>query len=109
MNEYNIKNIALEIGKQIGVSALQGATIVSGMNSTTNSWQNDKIKVDEEIEETLKTGDDIGLKVATAGALKVISEKDKVKNFSKKATSGIANIAYIAIENLKTALKVSEN
>lgn len=108
-NEYNIKNMALEIGKKIGVSALQGVTIVSGMNIMPNAWQNDKIKVDEEIQKALKTGADIGLKVATTGALKVISEKGIVKDFSKKATSAIANIAYISIENLKTALKVAEN
>ena len=106
-NDYVAKDIAIGIGKQAGYACLQGAAIGAGMTIASKVWNGEKIDGEEVIETAIVSGADFGVKTATAGALKLASEKGILK-IIPKGTKGntFANIAFVAIENVKIAGKV---
>lgn len=107
-NEYKTKDLAIGIGKQAGYAALQGAAIGVGFELATKVWNGEEIKGEEVVEKAIVSGADFGVKAATAGALKVGIEKGIVKVIPKGTPAGtIANIAYVAIENVKVLSKVA--
>lgn len=107
-NEYNIKDVAFGIGKQAGQAALMGAAIGVGFNVAKKVWDGEEIKGEELVEDALASSADFGVKAATAGALKVGVEKGIVKVIPKGTPAGvIANIAHVAIENVKIIGKVA--
>ena len=107
-NEYKSKDLAIGIGKQAGYAAIQGAAIGAGVELATKVWNGEEIKAEEVVEQALVSGADFGVKAATAGALKVGVEKGIVKAIPKGTPAGtIANIAYVAIENVKILGKVA--
>lgn len=107
-NEYKSKDLAIGIGKQAGYAVIQGAAIGVGVELATKLWNGEEIKAEEVVEKALVSGADFGLKAAIAGALKVGVEKGIVKSIPKGTPAGtIANIAYVAIENVKILGKVS--
>ena len=62
----------------------------------------------EVVEAALTGGADFGVKAATAGALKVASEKEILSVIPKGTPAGtFANIAYVAVENVKVLGKVA--
>ena len=75
-NEYQVKDLAMGIGKQAGAAALQGAVIGAGMTVAQKVWNGEEIDGQEVVEAALTGGADFGVKAATAGALKVASEKE---------------------------------
>ena len=107
-NDYVAKEIALGIGKQAGYACLQGAAVGAGMTIATKIWNGESINGEEMIETAIMSGADFGLKTATAGALKVASEKG-IFTAIPKGTKGstFANIAFVAIENVKVLGKVA--
>lgn len=107
-NEYKTKDLAIGIGKQAGYAAIQGAAIGVGIDIATKVWNGEEIKAEEVVGQALVSGADFGVKAATAGALKVGVEKGIVKMIPKGTPAGtIANIAYVAIENVKVLGKVA--
>lgn len=107
-NDYVAKDIALGIGKQAGYACLQGAVIGAGMDIATKVWNGEQIDGAEVLETAVVSGADFGAKTATAGALKVASEKGILKAIPKGTKgSTFANIAFVAIENVKVAGKVA--
>lgn len=107
-NDYKTKDLAIGIGKQAGYAAIQGAAIGAGIELATKVWNGEEIKGEEIVEQALVTGADLGIKAATAGALKVGVEKGIVKVIPKGTPAAtIANIAYVAIENVKVLGKVA--
>lgn len=107
-NDYTAKDVALGIGKQVGYSCLQGAVVGAGMSIATKVWNGEAIDSEEVVETAIVSGADFGIKTATAGALKVASEKEILK-IIPKGTKGstFANIAFVAIENVKVLGKVA--
>lgn len=107
-NDYVAKDIALGIGKQAGYACLQGAAVGAGMTIATKVWNGESINGEEVIETAIMSGADFGLKTATAGALKAASEKG-ILTAIPKGTKGstFANIAFVAIENVKVLGKVA--
>lgn len=106
-NDYQMKDLALGIGKQAGHAALYGAAIGAGMELATKVWNGEKVKGEEVVEKAIVSGADFGIKAATAGALKVGVEKGIIKVIPKGTPAGtLANIAYVAIENVKVLGKV---
>lgn len=107
-NEYAMKDLAAGIGKQAGLAALQGAAVGVGMDIAQKLWNGEEIDAEEIVADALESGMDFGVKTATAGALKVASEKEII-NLIPKGTpaSTIANIAFVAVENLKVVGKVA--
>ena len=107
-NEYATKDIAIGIGKQAGYAALQGAAIGVGFDVAQKLWNGESLDADEAVETAIVSGADFGLKAATAGALKVGVEKEIIKVIPKGTPAGtMANIAYVAIENVKVLVKVA--
>ncbi len=107
-NDYVAKDIALGIGKQAGYACLQGAAVGAGMAFATKVWNGEHIDGEEVVETAIVSGADFGIKAATAGALKAASEKGILKVIPKGTKgSTFANIAFVAIENVKVFSKVS--
>lgn len=107
-NDYVAKDIALGIGKQTGYACLQGAAVGAGMAIATKVWNGEPIDGEEVVETAIVSGADFGVKTATAGALKAASEKGILKVIPKGTKgSTFANIAFVAIENVKVLGKVA--
>lgn len=107
-NEYATKDLAIGIGKQAGYAALQGAAIGVGFDVAQKLWNGDSVEADEVVETAIVSGADFGVKAATAGALKVGVEKEIIKVIPKGTPAGtIANIAYVAIEDVKVLGKMA--
>lgn len=101
-NEYKTKDLAVGIGKQAGYAALQGAAIGIGFDVAQKLWNGEEIKGEEIVETAIVSGADFGVKAAAAGALKVGVEKNIIKVIPKGTpASTIANIAHVAIEDIK--------
>lgn len=108
-NEYQTKDLAIGIGKQAGYAALQGAAIGIGFDIAGKLWNGEVIDGEEVVETAIKTGSDFGIKAAAAGALKVGVEKEIVTVIPKGTPAGtIANISYVAVENVKVIGKMME-
>ena len=56
LNQCNTKQIAMNIGKQVGCAALQGAAIGIGMDIAQKIWRGEKVEASEEVEIALKSG-----------------------------------------------------
>lgn len=107
-NDYVAKDIALGIGKQAGYACLQGAAVGAGMAIATKAWNGEPIDGEEVVETAIASGADFGIKTATAGALKAASEKGVLKVIPKGTKgSTFANVAFVAIENVKVLGKVA--
>ncbi|SFE19731.1 hypothetical protein [Peptostreptococcus sp. D1] len=107
-NDYVAKDIALGISKQTGYVCLQGAAVGAGMAVATKIWNGESIDGEEVVESAIDSGVDFGVKTATAAALKVASEKGVLKAIPKGTKgSTFANIAFVAIENVKVLGKVA--
>lgn len=106
--EYRTKDLAIGIGKQAGQAALTGALVGAGMNIAEKVWNGEEIDGSEVVEQALMTGSDFGVKAVTAGALKVGAEKGIIEVIPKGTpASTIANIAHVAVENVKIVGKVA--
>lgn len=106
-NEYKTQDLALGIGKQAGQAAIQGAAIGVGFDIAKKVWEGEEITGEEIVETALVSGADFGIKAAAAGALKVGAEKEIIKVIPKGTpASTIANIAHVAIEDVKVVGKM---
>ena len=107
-NEYKTKDLAIGIGKQAGQAALMGAAVGVGFDVAQKVWNGEEIKGEELVETAVVSGADFGVKAAAAGALKVGAEKGIIKVIPKGTPAGtIANIAYVAVENVKVVGKMA--
>lgn len=107
-NSFNTKELALNIGKNAGLAGLQAAMITTGFDLVAKKMKGEPIDGDETIELALKTGADSGIKAATAGALKVVSEKGVIAILPSGIPAGIiAQVACVGIENAKILAKVA--
>lgn len=108
-NEYVVKDIALGISKSAATATLQGAAIGTLSSVASKIYNNEPIKGEEVIKDALVTGADFGIKAATAGVLKVISEKSENPIIPKGTDSSVySGIAFVAIENAKVLNKVAK-
>lgn len=107
-NNFNTKELAINIGKNAGIAGIQAVAITTGFDLISKKIQGEEIDGDATIELALKTGADSGIKAATAGALKVVSEKGIVTIIPPGTPPAvIANIACVGIENAKILAKVA--
>ena len=107
-NEYKAKDLAIGIGKQAGQAALMGAAIGVGFDVAQKVWNGEEINGEELVESAIVSGADFGIKAAAAGALKVGAEKEIIRAIPKGTPAGtIANITYVAIENVKIINKMA--
>lgn len=107
-NHYQTKDLAMSIGKNVGVMAMQSAAVTTGLNIAYKYSQGERIETDEIIEIALTAGVDTGVKVVTAGALQVAVRKELISIIPKMTPAGIiANIACVGIENAKILGKIA--
>lgn len=107
-NVFQTKELALQIGKNAGMMGLQAAAITTGFSLAAQVIEGEGIDVEETVGLALKTGADAGVKAATAGALKVASEKGIIRLIPAGTAMGtIANIVCVSIENIKILSKVA--
>lgn len=107
-NHYQTKDLAMSIGKNAGVMALQSAAVTTGFNIAAKVVKGDPIDAEEIVEIALKTGTDTSVKVITAGALQVAIRKGIISVIPKMTPAGvIANIACVGIENIKILSKIA--
>lgn len=105
----NISNTALmtNIGKQTISASVNGAIAGVGVNTALRLMQGESMEVEDVIEAALVSGADTGVKAATACSIKVASERGLVAAIPKGTPAGtIANIAFVAVENVKVVGKV---
>lgn len=109
LNEYDEKEIAIFLSEQVGNISLDSvensvtSDIVSGIWDEESS---DEVEINEEV---LVPKRDISVKIVTAGALKVASEKGVLKCIPKRTAGEIfANIAFNGNENVKVFNKVAK-
>jgi len=106
-NAIDNKALATGIGKEVGKAGLMGVAIGGGMELASKIWNGEKIDGDKVVEKAVTTGADFGVKSATACAIKAASEKGVISCIPKGTPAGtIANIAYVAVENVKILGKV---
>ncbi len=106
-NTFKTKDLALQIGKNAGVAGLQAAAITTGLSLAAQVVKGEGIDADATVELAVTTGVDAGVKAATAGAIKVASEKGIIRLIPKGTPVGIiANIACVGIENIKILSKI---
>lgn len=107
-NEYAAKDLAIGVGKQAGQAAIMGAAVGVGFDVAQKVWKGEEIKGEELIEAAVVSGADFGIKAAAAGALKVGAEKGIIHMIPKGTPAGtIANIAHVAVENVKVMGKMA--
>lgn len=107
-NDFEIKNLAMGVGRQIANAALMGSAVTTGLTIAESVVKGEKINSDEIIETALVSGADCGVKAAVSGALIVASEKSIISAIPKGTSANvISNIAFIAVENAKVAGKVA--
>lgn len=108
-NKATIKQMAMNLIKKICKFALKRFMFIDlDSEELKNALKDENVESSEEIEKDLILGNDFGLKVAAAGALKVASEKGVVKELKGATSDVISNIAYVGIENIKTQIKVAQ-
>lgn len=103
---FSTKDIAKGISQNVAYAGLQGAAIGAGMTVISNVWNDEPIDGAEVVKTALETGADFGVKAAVAGGLKVAAEKGVLSGLRGTPAGTFANIAFVAVENLKVAGKV---
>ena len=106
-NEYQARDLAIGISKQAGYAAVQGAAIGVGFDVAKKLWNGEEIKGEDVVKTAVLSGADYGAKAALSGALKVGAEKGIISVIPKGTPAGtIANIAFVAVEDVKVVGKM---
>ncbi len=107
-NNYNTKELAIKLGKDAAFAGMQAAVIGTGFNLAAKIFSGEEIDGDETIQTALETGADASVKSVAAGAMTIAHRNGKL-NIIPKGTpiSTIANIACVAVENVKILGKVA--
>lgn len=100
--------MAMSIGKNAGVMALQAAAVTTGLNIVGKLFKGEPVDSDELVESAIKTGVDTSVKVVAAGTLQEAVRKEILRFIPKMTPAGvIANIASVGIENAKILAKIA--
>ena len=101
-NEYQLKDLAMGVGKQAAHTALLAVAIGAGFSIANSLWQDEKIKPSQVMADALRSGADAGLIAAVAGAVKVGAEKGILRFIPQGTPAGIiANVVFVGFENAK--------
>lgn len=105
---YDSRIMTKYIGRQAALAGLSGAAIGAGFHMAAKLAADEPIEPEEIVQTALETGVDAGVKSAAAGAIKVAAEKGMIGMIPPGTPVGtIANIACVAIENVKVMAKVA--
>ncbi|MFE8698305.1 hypothetical protein ACFYKT_18440 [Cytobacillus sp. FJAT-53684] len=107
-NYYKLKDLTNHMTQNVAFASLQSATVAVGFDLVQRKLSGQKIDGGEVVEIALRTGMDSGIKNATTVGLKIASEKGLISLIPKGTPAGIiANVACVAIENVKVLGKVA--
>ena len=107
-NDFEVKQLALGVGKQAANAALMGAAVTTGFVIAEKVVMGEEITADELIETAIKAGADTGVKAAVSGSLIIASEKGIISAIPKGTPAGtISSLAFIIVENVKIFGKVA--
>lgn len=107
-SHYQTKDLAMNIGKNAGIMALQTAAVTTGLNVAAKIFRGETVDKDELVEVAIQTGADTSVKVVTAGTLEVAVRRGIVKFIPKDTPAGvIANVVCVGIENVKILAKIA--
>lgn len=107
-NDYQMKDLAMSIGKNAAVMGLQSAAITTGFQFAKNVFQGESVDADQLTEIAIKTGVDTAIKTVSAGTLQVAIRKGLIRFIPKTTPAGVvANIACVGIENVKILMKIA--
>ncbi len=106
---YDSRMMSKFIGRQAALAGISGAAIGAGFHMAAKFAADEPIEPEEIVQTALETGADAGIKSAAAGAIKVAAEKGMIGIIPPGTPIGtIANIACIAVENIKVIAKVAK-
>lgn len=110
LNEYQLKDLAHDLAREAGVGGAMGAAIDTGFDVAEKLYHGEKVEPLKVVEELIEKGkDDLGLKAAGAGALKVAIEKDVIHGLPPGTPTTVpVGIADRAIENIKIMKDVAD-
>ena len=107
-DQFHRQELALSIGKNAGILALQSAAITTGLHLAHKAFHGETIDSDELIESAISSGADTTVKVISAGTLQVAVRKGWIRVIATNTpASVIANIATVSIENMKVISKIA--
>lgn len=106
-NDLSTKVITKGMAKQVAYATAQSAAIGAGISLAAKAIRGEEIEGEEVVRTAISTGVDTGVKTATAGALKIAAEKGIVKSLKGATGTMCANIAFVAVENVKVFGKVA--
>lgn len=106
---YEPRALAKYVGKKAAFAGVQAAAISTGFHLAAKLVSDEPIEAEEVVSTALKTGVDSGVKTATAGAVKVASERGVIHMIPKGTSMGtITNIACVTVENFKILSRVAK-
>ncbi len=108
-NSLNEREIGKHIASDICTTGLMGMAFGAGTELFDQIINDEDVDMEKVVEKGLETGADFGIKQAVASGIKVGVEKDII-NIIPKGTpmATIANIAFVAVENVKILGKVAK-
>lgn len=107
-NRYQIRELAVNLGKRAGQEGIQSAFLGTGTYLAKKAFDGEKIEADDVVKNAIMNGSDTCVKVAIGGALKVASEKNIVSILPPRiSASTIERIACVAVENVKILWKIA--
>ena len=107
-NDYQIKNMAVGIGKQVSTAAMYSAALSTGAEIISRINGSEPIDCEILLKEALTSASDSGVKVAASVALKVGAEKGLIRGISKGIPASVcSDIAFIGVESAKTISKAA--
>lgn len=108
-NDYQLKDLALNVGKQAGNVGIQAAFFGMGVHAVQKVMNGEDVEVDEVVEAGVAVGSDAFVKTAAGGALKVASEKELISLIPKGTSANtITQIACMGAENVKILWKAAK-
>ena len=107
-NGFQTRELAISIAQNAAMAGLLSSAITTGFSLAEQAVNGEKIDTEETVKLALTTGTDSGIKAATAGALKVASEKGILSLLPPGTKDSVfANLACLAIEQIKIFAKVA--
>lgn len=107
--DLDSRMLAKYVGKKAALAGVQGAALATGFHLVSKLAADEPIETEEVVAVALESGVDTGIKSATAGAIKVASEKEMIRILPKGTPMGtIVNIACVSIENVKILARVAK-
>ena len=96
------------VGRQAMMAGVQGAALGAGFSLVEKLVSEEPVEVEDVVVDALRTGADTSVKAAAAGAIRVAAERGALGVLQPLAAAvPAANLACVAVENVKTLGKVA--